>query len=126
MYSYLDLLVLSSILGIWTAIISLLYNTFARKNVLLEQLKEENNELRKQMKNECDRLKQYYEQLLKDAAVKNTIMSALYNAWKNGSLSECYKSDGMPTILADGTMLCRKGKDEESYVIRVTDDAATI
>ena len=123
---YLELLVLSSIVGIWTAIISLLYNTFARKNVLLERLKEENIELKKQLKSECDRLKQYYEQLLKDAAVKNTIMSALYNAWKNGSLSECYKSNGTLTILADGTLMCRKSRDEDSYVIRVEDNATTV
>ena len=123
MYNYLDLLILSSILGIWTAIISLLYNTFARKNILVDQLRKENSELREQLKEETERLKQHYEQLLKDAAVKNTIMSALYNAWKNGSLSECYKSNGEPTILADGTMLCRKGRDEDSYVIRVSSDA---
>ena len=112
---YLELLVLSSIIGIWTAIISLLYNTFMGKNQVVERLKDENRELRKRLREEVESVKQHYEQLLKDAAVRNLMMSGLWTAYTSGGLQRCFRDNGNPKVLADGTVICDKG--EGSYTI---------
>ena len=118
------LLILSLLIAVWVWIISVIRSNF--RDDRIKELKKENMELKRQLREEAERLKQHYEQLLKDAAVRNTVMLALYNAWKNGSLSSCYREGGEPAVLADGTVLCKKARDEESYVIKVENDATTV
>jgi len=84
-------------------------------NRRIEELKEK----LKEVEEDKERIRQHYEMLLKEAAIKNTIMIALYNAWKDGKLKECYSGGGEVRILADGTLLCHKEKIEESYTIGV-------
>jgi len=91
-----------------------------------EEMKEKIEELKQARKDAEEALtkqRQYYETLLKEAAVKNTVMIALYNAWKGGKLRECYSSGGEVKILADGTLLCQKEKIEDSYAIEVEEEA---
>jgi len=90
-----------------------------------EEMKEKIEELKERVKEAEEALakqRQYYETLLKEAAVKNTVMIALYNAWKKGELKECYESGGEVKILADGTLLCSKEKIENSYTIEVEEE----
>ena len=77
----------------------------------------------KELKEELKRQKQHYEELLKEAAIKNAMMVSLWNAWKSGKLKECYNNGGSVRILADGSIMCRKEKEEESYVIEVGESA---
>jgi len=87
-------------------------------NEKIEELKEKVKEAEEALAKQ----RQYYETLLKDAAVKNTMMVALYNAWKKGELKKCYSEGGEVRILADGTLLCHKKEIEESYTIEVEEE----
>lgn len=70
-------------------------------------------ELKETLKEQRER----YENLLKDAAVKNVVMTSLHNAWRSGELKKCYQENGEVRVLMDGTVLCEKG--EQSYAIEV-------
>jgi len=70
--------------------------------------KERVHELEKQLELQ----KEHYEQLLKDAAIKNTIMTSLYNAWTSGKLQKAIKEGYEIEILADGTIVISKGDEK--------------
>ena len=112
----LNLLVYSAVIIMWVALIIGLKDSFMR-NDRLKELQAENKELRKRLRDEADRITKHYELLLKDAAIKNALMTALYDAWNSGKLKECYSGGGEVRILADGTLICSKAKLEESYTI---------
>lgn len=112
-----DILMLTAIAVAWIAAAALLRSILSRDEV--EALKRENRELRNRLKEEVESIRRHYEMLLKDAAVKNAIMSALYNAWKSGELKKCYSEGGEVRILADSTVLCSKESIDESYAINI-------
>ena len=80
-----------------------------------EELEAKLEAIKKEMAEREKAIREHYEQLLRDASIKNSMMVALWNAYKSGELARCYKSGGTVRVLADGTVICEKG--EESYAI---------
>ena len=76
-------------------------------------------ELRREHREEIERMRKHYEILLRDAAIKNTMMVALYNAWRSGLLKKCYSDGGELRVLSDGTCICELPEKEKSYAISV-------
>jgi len=112
------------VIGLITIVITkevFLQKTCKKHEERIEELKQELNEAKEAL----DKQRQHYETLLKDAAVKNAVMIALYNAWKKGELKKCYSEGGEVRILADGTLLCHKNEIEESYTIEVEEEEET-
>ncbi len=96
--------------------LSIPYMGFRRK---LDEYRKRLKELRKEMNEREKKLREHYEKLLRESAIRNSIMVALYNAWKEGKLGKCYRDGGEPTVLADGTLLCRMPEESKSYVIAI-------
>ena len=111
----------SLLLLVWIFILVVLRDLFApREKQLRErirQLEEKLREKEREHREEVEHLRRHYEELLKEAAIKNTVMSALYHAWQRGELRKCYRDGGEVRILADGTVLCELPKKEKSYAI---------
>jgi len=82
----------------------------------LRKCREEVLALRREVSEREESVRQHYEQLLKDAAVRNSMMVGLWNAYRSGELSKCYRLGGEVRILADGVVVCERG--EESYAVR--------
>ena len=115
--NFMDLLILSGIVALWVCIAALLRNMFSRgKDEENKRLRKENRELREELRKREKELRQHYEQLLKEAAIKNAMMLALWNAYKTGELGKCYEEGGYIKVLADGTAICWKLDEEKSYV----------
>lgn len=113
-----DLLVLSATVALWASIVYIIKEiTRKPESRRIIELERENAQLRKRLKDEIEDLRNHYEQLLRDAAIKNALMTALYNAWRRGELRKCYAKGGDVRILADGTILCSRERLEESYTI---------
>ena len=92
--------------------------------VLLNSMRQDNEakELRQRIKDLREQLefeKKRCDELLRDAAIKNAIMTALYAAWRKGELEECYRRGGRFRVLADGTPICELPERDKSYSIRV-------
>ena len=83
----------------------------------LERCRRELDAIKKEMAERERAIREHYEQLLRDASIRNSMMVALWNAYRSGELARCYKSGGTVRVLADGTVICEKG--EESYAIGV-------
>ena len=118
--TFLDLLLVSSIIVLWMFVVAIAKTTFGRRSNLAEEnkrLRAKIKQLKREIKETEERLRAHYEQLLKEASIKNTIMIALYEAWKEGKLAQCYRDGGDVKILADGTVLCDMGDPEKSYVV---------
>ena len=77
----------------------------------------ENEKLRKELKEETERLRQYYETLLRDASIRNAMMVGLWEAYRRGDLEKCYRDAGKVRVLADGTVICDMVNPEESYTL---------
>ena len=85
-----------------------------RRDPEKERLKERVEELERELREQ----REHYERLLRDAAVKNAMMTGLWSAYRSGELHACYREGGRVRVLADGTVLCEGERDEESYAIR--------
>jgi len=83
----------------------------------LRRCREELATLRREVNERETSVRQHYEQLLRDSAIKNSMMVGLWNAYRSGELSRCYEGGGRVRVLADGTVVCEKG--EESYAVKV-------
>ena len=117
--SFMDILVLSGIIALWTGTFVLLKATFSRgKDEEIRRLRKENMDLREELRKREKELRQHYEALLRDAAIKNAMMLALWNAYKTGELGKCYEEGGYIKVLADGTAICWKSDEDKSYVIK--------
>jgi len=79
----------------------------------------------KELEEQIELQRKHYELLLKDAAVKNTVMVSLYNAWRNGELRKCYSKGGEIRVLFDGTIICEMPDKEKSYAIRGEENGAS-
>jgi len=100
-----------------------------RADEVLEELRRENEALSRKLREqeeccrqEIEKIRRHYEQLLREASIKSTVMAALYSAWKDGKLRDCYAQDGEVRILADGTMICELPEKEKSYAISVGEE----
>lgn len=114
----LDILLLTATAALMVSILYMLKAMFSHsKEEELERLRKENRELRREVREREEHLKKYYEQLLKEAAIKNVMMRGLWEAYRSGEISRCYKDGGEVKVLADGTVICFKAKEEESYSI---------
>ena len=109
------LLVLSCIVLVWVVSLSILRDIVSRGNPEVERLKREIERLER----EREKQRQYYERLLRDTTIRNTIALAVYEAWKTGKLKECYMKGGEVRVLADGTVICELPEKEKSYAIGV-------
>jgi len=115
----LDILLLTATVALVVSIAYMIKEMLSRsKEEELERLRRENRELKRELRETEERLKHYYEGLLRDAAVKNAMMVGLWNAYKSGELSKCYEGGGFIKVLADGSVICYKKSEEESYVIK--------
>ncbi len=112
-----DLLLLSALFALWFVIIFIAKVAFSNPSREVEALKRENEELRKRLREEVESVRQHYEKLLRDVALRNTIALALYNAWLHGKLGKCYREGGEIRVLADGTIICEMV--DKSYAIEV-------
>ncbi len=61
-----------------------------------------------ELKDMLEKQRRHYELLLKDAAVKNSMMRGLWNAFRQGKLRDCYSDGGEIRVLADGYVICEK------------------
>lgn len=119
MSASLDILFLTATAALVVAILYMLKAMFSRdKDAEIERLRRENRELRRECREEIERLKRHYETLLKDAAIRNVMMRGLWEAYRSGELTRCYEEGGYIKVLADGTVVCYKAEEEESYAIR--------
>ncbi|RLG75699.1 MAG: hypothetical protein DRO12_05175 [Thermoprotei archaeon] len=117
-FTTLDFMLLSTAAALWVSIIYMLRSMLSRsREEEIEKLRRENRELKHMLKETEERLKLHYEQLLKEAAIKNVMMRGLWEAYRSGEISRCYKDGGEVKVLADGTVICFKAKEEESYSI---------
>ena len=69
----------------------------------------------KELREMLEEQRQHYEQLLRDAAVKNEMMRGLWSAFTSGGLEKCYRDGGRPKVLADGAVVC--DRPDKPYVI---------
>jgi len=82
----------------------------------LRKCREESQRLLASLAEKERALKEHYEQLLRDSAIRNSMMVGLWNAYRSGEVVRCYKGGGSIRVLADGTVVCERG--EESYAVR--------
>ena len=82
----------------------------------LRKCREEVLALRREVSEKESSIRQHYEQLLRDSAIRNSMMVGLWNAYRSGELSRCYRLGGEVRILVDGVVVCEKG--EESYAVK--------
>jgi len=82
----------------------------------LRRCREEVSALRREASEREATIRQHYEQLLRDSAIRNSMMVGLWNAYRSGELSRCYRLGGEVRILVDGVVVCEKG--EESYAVK--------
>ena len=82
----------------------------------LRKCREEVLALRREVSEKESSIRQHYEQLLRDSAIRNSMMVGLWNAYRSGELSRCYESGGKVRVLADGVVVCERG--EESFAVR--------
>ena len=82
----------------------------------LRKCREESQRLLASLAEKERALKEHYEQLLRDSAIRNSMMVGLWNAYRSGELARCYRAGGSIRVLADGTVVCERG--EESYAVR--------
>jgi len=82
----------------------------------LEKCRDELSRVRSEINEREESIRRYYEHLLRDSAIRNSMMVGLWNAFKNGELSRCYGDGGKVRLLADGTVICEKG--ERSYAVK--------
>jgi len=115
MNELIHLLILSSTVLVWLLSLHILRDIVSRGNPEAERLRREVERLER----EREEQRRYYERLLRDTAMRNTIALALYEAWKNGKLRECYMEGGEVRVLADGTVICELPEKEKSYAMEV-------
>jgi len=87
----------------------------------LRRCREELATLRREVNERETSVRQHYEQLLRDSAIRNSMMVGLWNAYRSGELPRCYEGGGRVRVLADGTVVCERG--EESYAVRSSEPA---
>ncbi|BEP17064.1 hypothetical protein PYJP_04160 [Pyrofollis japonicus] len=126
-YPVLNYLFYSLIFLVWVFIILVLRDLFSRgrEEKLRQRIRELEEELartRREAREEVEQVRQHYETLLKEAAIRNTIMASLYNAWRSGELKKCYGNKGELRVLADGTVICELPEKEKSYAIPVDNE----
>ena len=68
----------------------------------------------KELEEEIERIKDHYENMLKDVAIKNVMMKSLYDAWRSGKLQKAIKEGYEVELLADGTIILTKGEERWS------------
>jgi len=102
-----------SIVSLWLAglVSAFIIRELLSSDRYIRSLKERIRELQEQLRER----EKHYEQLLREAAIRNNMMLALWKAFVSGQLEKCYREGGKPRVLSDGVVICDVG--EKSYTI---------
>ena len=119
--NFASIIYASVVVLLWLGIIALARLAFRRSNCeeRIRELREQLREERRRVREELMDCRRHYEELLKEAGLRNVMALALWNAYKSGELARCYEKHGTLRVLADGSVICWLGEAERSYTIPV-------